>query len=193
MVSAAAAWVLAENPRLSSDQVAEILRRSARDLARPGWDISTGWGALDLGAAVHAPAPLNDPFEPNDDIRWIDGSSGFRPDRPFLRTSARHAVRARIDVQKDPVDVYPVWVPAGGAVSVRLTPRFMASDLYAWPSAAKRARGCGAIAESRRRGLAPERLTIANGRARGAKVWVEVRGARGRSLSGDYSLELARR
>ena len=32
MVSAAAAWVLAGNPRLSADQVAEILRRSARDL-----------------------------------------------------------------------------------------------------------------------------------------------------------------
>ena len=32
--------------------------------------------------------PLNDPFEPNDDIRWVDGSSGFRPDRPFLRTGA---------------------------------------------------------------------------------------------------------
>ncbi|HEX2503813.1 MAG TPA: S8 family serine peptidase [Miltoncostaeaceae bacterium] len=193
MVSAAAAWVIAENPRLSADQVAEILRRSARDLGRPGWDISTGWGALDLRAAVRAPAPLNDPFEPNDDIRWVDGSSGFRADRPFLRTSARQAVRARIDVQKDPVDVYPVWVPGGGAVSVRLTPRFMPSDLFVWPSRAQRAHGRGAIAKSRLRGLARERLTIANDGGRGAKVWVEVRGVRGRALSGAYSLELARR
>ena len=36
MVSAAAAWVLAQSPRLSADQVAEILRRSARDIAPAG-------------------------------------------------------------------------------------------------------------------------------------------------------------
>ena len=102
-------------------------------------------------------------------------------------------MRARIDVQKDPVDVYPVWVPGGGTVSIRLTPRFMASDLYVWPSRARRAHGGGAIAKSRLRGLARETLTIANDGGRGAKMWVEVRGVRGRSLSGDYSLELARR
>jgi subtilisin family serine protease len=193
MVSAAAAWVLAENPRLSADQVAEILRRSARDIARPGWDISTGWGALDLGAAVRADTPLNDPYEPNDDIRWIDGSTGFRPDPPFLRASGRATIRARIDVQKDPVDVYPVWVPGGGATSVRLTPRFMAVDLFVWRPGARRAIGPGALAKSRRRGLARETVTIANAGARGLKVWVEVRGLRGRSLSGDYTLALARR
>jgi subtilisin family serine protease len=193
MVSAAAAWVLAQNPRLSADQVAEILRRSARDIARPGWDISTGWGALDLGAAVDAPAPLNDPYEPNDDIRWIAGRTGFRADRPFLRASGRADVLARIDVQKDPVDVYPVWVPAGRRVSVRLTPRVMAADLYVWPPAAPSAFGHGAIANSKRRGLAPETVTVRNRRARGEKVWVEVRGVRGRALSGDYTLELARR
>ena len=193
MVSAAAAWILAENPRLSSDQVAEILRRSARDLARPGWDISTGWGALDLGAAVGASTPLNDPYEPNDDIRWIDGSTGFRPDRPFLRASSRGTIRARIDIQKDPVDVYPVWVPRGGAVAVRLAPRFMPTNLFVWGSGARRAIGPGALAKSRRRGLAPETVTISNTGARGVKVWVEVRGVRGRSLSGDYSLAMARR
>jgi subtilisin family serine protease len=192
MVSAAAAWVLAVNPRLSADQVAEILRRSARDIGRPGWDISTGWGALDLGAAVRADTPLNDPYEPNDDIRWIDGSTGFRPDPPFLRASRRATIRARIDVQKDPVDAYPVWVPAGGAISVRLTPRFMPVDLFVWGPGALRAIGPGALAKSRRRGLSRETVTISNSRARGLKVWVEVRGVRGRSLAGDYTLELAR-
>ena len=129
MVSAAAAWILANNPRLSADQVAEVLRRSARDIARPGWDISTGWGALDLGAAIRASTPLQDPFEPNDDIRWIDGRSGFRPDPPFLRSALRRVIRARIDVQKDPFDVYPVWVTPRGTLSIRLTPRAMGADL----------------------------------------------------------------
>jgi Subtilase family len=193
MVSAAAAWVLARNPRLSSDQVAEILRRSARDIARPGWDISTGWGALDLGAAVSAPAPLSDPYEPNDDIRWIAGRSGFRADRPLLRSSRALTVRARIDVQKDPVDVYPVWIPGGAELSIRLTPRSMAADLYVWPPEARTAFGQGALAKGRRPGLAREAVTVANDGPRGRKVWVEVRGGRGRALSGDYALELTRR
>jgi hypothetical protein len=193
MVSAAAAWVLARNPRLSADQVGEILRRSARDLARPGWDISTGWGALDLRAAVRAPTPPSDPDEPNDDIRWVAGRSGFRPDPPFLRSSAHHTIRARIDVQKDPVDVYPVWIPAGGRLSVLLTPRSMGADLHVWPRTARRAHGRGALAKSRRRGLARETVSVTNGRSRGEKVYVEVRGARGRALSGDYALDLDRR
>lgn len=192
MVSAAAAWVLALEPRLSADQVAEILRRSARDLARPGWDISTGWGALDLGAAVRAAAPLDDPYEPNDEIRWVSGRAGFAPDRPLLRTAGRATIRARLDVQKDPADVYPVWIPAGGAVSVRATPRFMAADLFVWPPDAKAAFGRGALVKSRRPGLTPESVTVSNTGARGVKVYVEVRGVRGRALSGDYRLELAR-
>lgn len=192
MVSAAAAWILAGNPRLSADQVAEVLRRSARDIGRPGWDISTGWGALDLGAAVRAAAPLNDPYEPNDDIRWIDGRTGFRPDPPFLRTASRATVRARIDVQKDPYDVYPVWVAGRSRVSIRLTPRAMATDLFVWPPGARTAYGRGALAKSRRAGLAPDGLTIANDAPRGRRVWVEVRGRRGRALSGDYTLDLTR-
>ena len=192
MVSAAAAWLLADDPRLSADQVAEILRRSARDLQRPGWDISTGWGMLDLKAAVRAPLPLSDPYEPNDDIRWLDGHSGFRPDPPLLRTSMRRTVEARIDLQKDPVDVYPLWVPAGGRARVRLSEHGMAADLYAWPSRALTAYGKGALAKSRRRGLVPDRLTVTNHRDRGERVWIEVRGARGRALSGEYRLDMTR-
>jgi Subtilase family len=192
MVSAAAAWVLADDPRLSADQVAEILRRSARDLARPGWDISTGWGALDLGAAVRAATPLDDPYEPNDDIRWVDGRTGFRPDPPFLRASASQTLRARLDIQKDPDDVYPVWVPGRGSIAIRLTPRFLGADLYVWPRGARTAFGRGALVKSRGRGLAREVVAVSNDGPRGEKVWVEVRGARGRALSGDYTLELAR-
>ena len=81
----------------------------------PGWDISTGWGALDLGAAVRAPAPLNDPYEPNDDIRWIYGRSGFERRRALpahLGRAPRSAPGSTS--RRTRSNVYPVWVPAGG-------------------------------------------------------------------------------
>jgi Subtilase family len=193
MVSAAAAWLLADDPRLSADQVAEILRRSARDLQRPGWDISTGWGALDLRSAITAPIPVGDPGEPNDAIRWIDGRGGFRADPAALRRGTHTTVRARLDLQKDPTDIVPVWLPAGQTLRARLRPRTIAADLYVWPARARTAFGAGALAKSHRRGLARELATVTNGATRGRKIWVEVRAARSRALAGDYALELARR
>ena len=69
----------------------------------------------------------------------------------------------------------------------------MPADLFVWPPTARTALGTGAIAKSRRHALAREAVTVTNGRPRGEKVWVEVRGVRGRALSGDYTLQLNRR
>jgi subtilisin family serine protease len=57
IVSGAGAWLLAARPDLGADQVAAVLRRSARDLDARGWDQSSGFGALDLPAALTAPTP----------------------------------------------------------------------------------------------------------------------------------------
>jgi hypothetical protein len=194
VVAAAAAWVMAQRPELSPDQVAEVLRRSARDLQRPGWDISTGWGALNLEAALREPAPPGDPNEPNDDIPWVDGSAGLRPVPPLLRRRARESVAARLDALKDPVDVYPVWVPPHGAVAIVLTPRGMPMDLFVWQPGATTARGGdgAAVTRSRRPGLRRDVARIVNDAARGARIWVEVRRARAGALSGDYVLALRR-
>ncbi|MBI4597195.1 MAG: S8 family serine peptidase [Candidatus Omnitrophica bacterium] len=40
------------NPTLTSDQVEDILFRSAKDLGAAGWDPYFGWGRVDAGAAV---------------------------------------------------------------------------------------------------------------------------------------------
>src|SRR5207302_1135089 len=74
VVAAAGVWTL--RPELKASQVAEVLRRSARALgpARPNND--TGWGLLDVAAALLAPAPPPDPLEPNDDI-WYDQPLGL--------------------------------------------------------------------------------------------------------------------
>src|SRR6185437_2839015 len=68
MVAAAAAWLWTVRPTLDASQVAEILRRSARDIGTPGYDVASGYGILDLTAALAAPTPLADPGEPNDDF-----------------------------------------------------------------------------------------------------------------------------
>lgn len=193
MVSAAAAWIMAERPGLTADQVGEVLRGSARDLQRPGWDISTGWGALDLRAALARTAPATDLYEPNDDIRWVSGRAGLAADPPLLRRRARQTISARLDLQKDTYDVYPVWIPAGATVTVALTPRAIRADLYVWrPSARSAYERSGVVAASRRPGTAPERVAVHNGRPAGATYWVEIRGVRGGDLSGVYSLALRR-
>ena len=194
MVSAAAAWLLADDPRLSADQVAEILRRSARDLGRPGWDIATGWGALDLGAAVRAGVPLNDPYEPNDDIRWVDGRTGFRPHPPFLRASAAQALRARLDIQKDPDDVYPVWVGPRERLDVAARPQYAAVRLSIHqPGARTVSRGRDLMATARIRPRRTGRVQVANSGRRGRKVWVSVYLPRGGGFLAPYDITLRRR
>ena len=76
-VTAAAAILLGVRPQMRPDQVTAVLERSAADanFARGcrrctvGRDEFTGWGVLDITAAVNSlvlPAPLADQFEPND-------------------------------------------------------------------------------------------------------------------------------
>ena len=55
MVAGAAAWLWTVRPDLNADQVAQILRLSARDVATPGYDTATGYGILDLAAALASP------------------------------------------------------------------------------------------------------------------------------------------
>ncbi len=52
-VSGAAAKLMAEHPELTAAQVEQILLASARDIANPGRDDSTGWGVLDVQNALH--------------------------------------------------------------------------------------------------------------------------------------------
>ncbi len=194
LVAAAAAWVMARRPGLSPDQVAEVLRRSARDLQRSGWDISTGWGAVDLAAALRHAAPPADPHEPNDDIRWLDGRAGLPLVPPLLRRGQRESIAARLDSLKDPLDVYPVWVPPRGAIAITLTPRGMPMDLFVWQPGTRTAWGgsAGSVTSSRRPGLRRDEARIVNRSARGARIWVEVRRVRAKALSGTYTLKLER-
>lgn len=52
LVAGAAALVRQVEPRLRADQVADVLRRTARPAGAGGWSAATGAGVLDVGAAV---------------------------------------------------------------------------------------------------------------------------------------------
>ena len=71
LVAAAAAWVWTVRPRLEKTQLFELMRRSARDIGVPGVDNDSGYGLLDIPAALTRPELPIDPQEPNDDVRYV--------------------------------------------------------------------------------------------------------------------------
>jgi subtilisin family serine protease len=116
-VAAAAALLLGEVSVLRPDQVSLILRTSADDArpdngcdeCGPGPDALTGFGRLDIAAAMGAlaggAAPA-DRLEPNDDT----GSHAALVDRSLN-------VRATLDWWDDPTDVYRVYLKRGQGIS----------------------------------------------------------------------------
>ena len=121
MVAGALAWIWTVRSTLHPTQLVEVLRRSARDIGPTGRDEASGFGLLDIPAALTAPAPPPDPFEPNDDLTQVSGAPLFGRSRPPLTTPTRgrNQVTARLDVADDPRDVHRVWVPARKTVTVR--------------------------------------------------------------------------
>ena len=124
-VSAAAALLLGQDPSLRPDQVAWLLERSAVDATpatgcarcTPGRDVYTGWGTLDVDAALTLltsgePLPAPDAFEPNDDAGpWSHAIP------PLPRT-----ISATLDYWDDDVDVYRVTLRKGQRLYARVTP-----------------------------------------------------------------------
>lgn len=120
-VSAAAALLFAARPSLTPDQVSYILERSAHDVSAAtgctacplGRDALSGWGSLDIAAALAAlngPLPPPDTHEPNDD-------AGSQAARLYGRTVK---VTATLDFWDDQIDVYSVYLRKGQWLSVAL-------------------------------------------------------------------------
>ena len=123
-VSAAAALLLGQDPKLTPDQVSWLLERSAVDaspqtgcsICPPGRDRFTGWGRLDVQAALTLltsgrPLPAPDHYEPNDDAGpW----SHAVPPLPRV-------VAATLDFWDDDIDVYRIALRRGQRLYARLT------------------------------------------------------------------------
>jgi hypothetical protein len=113
MVAGAAAWLWTVRPELDASQVAEVLRLSARDVGPTGYDRATGYGILDLAAALTEPAPVRDSAEPNDTIAAA----------ATLTTAARTTATStgRVAAFEDPLDVLRVRLPAKKTFTATVT------------------------------------------------------------------------
>jgi subtilisin family serine protease len=184
LVSAAAAWVWTLRPTLDATQVFDLIRHTARDIGPPGWDNASGFGIVNIPAAVAAPAPPSDPGEPNDDIDQVRPGALFADGRPLLTTAAAPSIRiaARIDQAEDPRDLYRIWVPAHRVVRATVSADGAAAARIWGP----RAVGVGEGILSRRRDL---KGPLIRGGNKPSVAYVEVL-LTGRSASASYVLSV---
>jgi subtilisin family serine protease len=125
-VTAAAANLLGLRPGLRPEQVVSLIERNADDATPssgcghcvPGRDPLTGWGELNVAAAVAAlgAPPPRDAYEPNDDA----GADAYR--LYFSARAKSRLVRASVDFWDDQDDVYAIRLRRGNKLYVSLVP-----------------------------------------------------------------------
>jgi subtilisin family serine protease len=129
-VSAAATVLLSLRPKLRPEQVTEILRSTVVDLSEAngcdacavGRDQYSGWGRLDVAAAIAALAkqiPIRDFYEANDDA----GS------RAYPTSGSNRRIKATVDFWDDQDDVYAIRLDRNQPVYVGLTGADTSVDL----------------------------------------------------------------
>jgi subtilisin family serine protease len=165
MVSAGVAWVEQARRHLFADQVAQVIRRSARDTMAKGWDVETGFGVLDIDRALKIRPPAHDPLEPNENIVLVNGTFGLKGRFIWRRGHAK--VAATVNPWEDPLDVYRIRVPGHRRVHVTAAPRITGIELAAFSSKATSVNDTARrVARSHRSGRKTERITFRNGNSR---------------------------
>jgi hypothetical protein len=139
----------------------------------PGYENATGFGVLDLPTALNRPPPAEDPQEPNDDIRYVNGRTFGAPAAPLYR-GRPNLVVATADYAEDPVDIYRVKIPARDRVRLSLKPAVGDPDLFVYGARAHSVRRGSSLRSSSKTGAATERLTIRNRRGRTRTIYVAV-------------------
>ena len=190
LVSGAAAAVWTQRPTLTNTQLFEVMRRSAHQVSGRGWNRSTGYGILDVNAALARNAPAADPQEPNEDVYLVKPNGLFRAGHPRLRG----AVAAHLEQGDDPEDVYRAYLPAHARLIVTLRPSANV-NLEVWGPRTTTVFERGAAAKrdllgmSAKRGTRIERVTLRGGGA-GKYVYVDAFLAKGVRDAG-YTLSVA--
>jgi hypothetical protein len=164
--------------------VFELVRHTARDAAKNGFDGRTGFGVVSLPRALAAAVPIVDPGEPNDDVDLIRSPQILgAPTPPLTDASDTSAtLTARLDAVEDPHDVYEVFVPAKRRVEITVKPTGKA-DVALWNATTESVTGLrrNRLALSAKAGSARERIVWRNTGASGVVAFVDVRlpGGRG--------------
>jgi Subtilase family len=190
-VAAGVAWVQAVRPGLSTTQLDDLLRYSARDVGPRGWDPYFGFGAFDVGRALRARAPFRDPLEPNDDIDWVDGRH-LTGDLVW-GGHGRRTVLGTLDQYEDPIDVYRVEIPGRVRFRITLQPVVGDPDVRFYAGEARTVyRNRGLVVGSRRRGRRVDEVVVSKHRRGAEEAYVVVYPkARGPLVAG-YRLTLKR-
>lgn len=178
MVSATAAWLKQARPELGSQQVASLLTSSATDLGEPGRDAKYGEGLLSIESSLTAPSPPLDPYEPNDDIKWINGTL-VKPKTPFLwkeGAGKRRGLDATLSRAKDPADVYRVMIPARREIFVTVGQLEGDTVLSALKPKAKSINkpGKNLIVRSNRPYPRTEGIVVTNRKKQAQSIWLAV-------------------
>jgi subtilisin family serine protease len=193
IVSGAAAWLATARPDLTNGQLADTLRRSARDVAAPGYDTNTGFGLVNLGAALALPAPARDVLEPNDGITFVNGSVFTKPDPYVWRGTGKRTLGGSADQVEDPYDVYRIRLPRHSRAQIRLRPVFGNPDLYIFRGSAQSIdENRNIIARSRKAGKTTDSVTIRNPGATARRFYVAIGLGDGAGLNASYKLQLQR-
>jgi subtilisin family serine protease len=192
-VSAAAAVLLAVRPKLRPEQVTALLTETARDVnaatgckaCPPRRDAYTGWGRLDVTAALRQLAgviPPRDRYEPNDD--------GGQDAAPLWGRTKR--IEATLDFWDDQNDVYAIRLRRGqpAFVSVR-GPAGTDTNLILWQPGTKHVDDLGSLALVARQSARPGPTEYLQYRApKTGTYYVQVKlGSRG---SGKYKLAIVK-
>ena len=194
IVAGAAAWVRAARPSLSVDQLAQVVRLSARDLGNPGWDADTGFGLVSVDRALAQRTPPRDPLEPNDDMIWVDGRALGRRKRLVFTGRGTRSLTALLDEFEDPADVYRFRLPARAFMTATIKPSFGNPDLAGFDGSARSLDDTDQLLDqSRRSGRLSDTIRLRNPTRRAQEGYIVVYiDTRERTLDAGYRLTIRR-
>jgi hypothetical protein len=180
LVSGAAAAVWTQRPTLTNTQLFEVIRRSAHRTGSRGWNRDTGYGILDVNAALTRKPPTTDPQEPNEDVYLVKPNGLFSGGHPALTAPgrARRVLAAHLEQGDDPEDVYRAYLPAKGRLTVTLAPGAnLGLEVWGRRTRTVFERGAAArrdlLGSSAHRGARRQRVVV-RGRGSGQYVYVDV-------------------
>lgn len=193
ITAGAAAWIAAARPELKAGQIADLLKKGAKDIAPKGYDRNTGFGLINIPSSLALPAPTLDPQEPNDSISLVNGTAlGLKATLLWTGAGAT-SLLAKIDQYKDPLDIYRIQIPARSAAKISLKAKFGGVDLAVYSSSARSATGSRyRVAYSAKGGTAFDRATVRNSSARPRNYYVVVSDSDTKLLNAEYTLRVGR-